>query len=232
MRTGRTALGIATVLATLLLVAPQASAQTAPTCNLPESDADALVILNAFYPNRYIWEDTDLTVTVRAAPNVGAEYREAVEDAIATWGEVIDRCFDGAITVSLAPDERSADIVVHYVPHAGGAVFAGYAICGANGCPNILVRSDFATGLGGEDYTADYLFYVALHELGHALGLGHATNITESTDLMGYGWVGDAPDPLFSQCDIDALAYVFSWALEGTEAPGPGPGSLEPTFEC
>jgi hypothetical protein len=118
------------------------------------------------------------------------------------------------------------------VPHAGGAVFAGYAICGAKGCPNILVRSDFSTGLGGEDYTPEYLYYVTLHELGHALGLGHATNLRESTDLMGYGWVGDAPDPLFSQCDIDALAYVFSWAIDGTGPAGPGPGALQPTFGC
>ena len=28
-------------------------------------------------------------------------------------------------------------------------------------------------------------------------------------------------DPLFSACDIRALAYIFSWAIEGTE-PAPG----------
>ena len=39
-------------------------------CTLPESDADALVILNAIYPNRYVWDDTHLTVAVQAAPNV------------------------------------------------------------------------------------------------------------------------------------------------------------------
>jgi hypothetical protein len=37
------------------------SAQAAPkggsgtTCNMPESDAEALVILNSYYPNRYTW---------------------------------------------------------------------------------------------------------------------------------------------------------------------------------
>ena len=73
---------------------------------------------------------------------------------------------------------------------------------------------------------------MTLHELGHALGLGHATNILESTDLMGYGWIGAAPDPLFSQCDLDALAYLFGPLLAGEGPAGPGPSTLEPTFDC
>ena len=233
MRTSRIALVIVTGVASMLLAAPHATAQTGvtgPSCNLPRSDADALYILNALSPNRYSWDHTDLTVAVRAAPNVGEDYLDAIRSAITSWSDVLDECFDGRITLTYT--ERSADIVVHYVPHAGGVVFAGYAICGANGCPNILVRSEFSPGQGGEDYTPQYLYYVTLHELGHALGLGHATNLRESTDLMGYGWIGAEPDPVFSQCDIDALAYVFSWALEGSSPPGPGPSNLEPTFAC
>jgi hypothetical protein len=33
-------------------------------CGLPESDAEALVILNNYYPNRYTWDHTDLTIAV------------------------------------------------------------------------------------------------------------------------------------------------------------------------
>jgi hypothetical protein len=115
-----------------------------------------------------------------------------------------------------------ADIVVHYVPTAGGSVFAGYAICGVASCPNILVRSDLPS-FGGVQYTPEYFYWVTLHEIGHALGLGHATNLLESTDLMGYGWIGTT-DAVLSQCDIDALAYIFSWALNGTAPAPPGPG--------
>ena len=60
--------------------------------------------------------------------------------AIATWSEVLERCFDGLIaltdvTGTQPSEQKAADIVVHYVPTAGGVVFGGYAICGDHGCP-------------------------------------------------------------------------------------------------
>jgi hypothetical protein len=96
------------------------------------------------------------------------------------------------------------------VPTAGGVVFGGYAICGDHKCPNILVRSDLPPSLDRDPYDPEYLGWVTLHEVGHALGLGHATNLLESTDLMGYGRPG-LGDPVLSDCDIDALAFVFAW---------------------
>src|SRR4051812_33974574 len=58
--------------------------------------------------------------------------------------------------------------------------------CGAHNCPNILVRSDLPPSVDRDPYEPEYLGWVTLHELGHALGLGRATNLLESTDLMGY----------------------------------------------
>jgi hypothetical protein len=194
------------------------------SCSLPESNADALVILSNFYPG-YWWDHTNLTVALQAHPSATSEQLAAIHDAIATWDSVLRDCFDGLITLTdvTGSKRKVADIIVHYVPTAGGVVFGGYAICGANHCPNIIVRSDLPPSLDRDPYDPEYLGWVTLHELGHALGLGHATNLLESTDLMGYGWP-DLGDPVLSQCDIDALRFVFAWAFEGSAPHEPATG--------
>jgi hypothetical protein len=101
--------------------------------------------------------------------------------------------------------------------------FAGYAVCGAKDCPNIMVSSDPPPSLGQPVYTAEYMEWLTLHELGHALGLGHSTNLLESIDLMGYGWP-DLGDPILSQCDVEALAFIFAWAINGTQPTEPAQG--------
>jgi len=43
---------------------------------------------------------------------------------------------------------------------------------------------------------------------------------------MGYGWP-DLGGRVLSDCDIDALAFVFAWALDGTEPAPPGEGPYD-----
>jgi len=73
---------------------------------------------------------------------------------------------------------------------------------------------------GGTNHSI--IHYTIPHEIGHALGLGHATPLDESLDLMGYGWSVPDPDltPILSDCDLEGIAAVFEWALKG-ETPHP-----------
>lgn len=205
------------------------SNRSGATCNLPESNAEGLVILSNYYPG-YWWNHTDLTIAIQAHPSTTNEQLAALHGAIEIWSDVLLDCFDGLITLTdvtnTAQNAQRADIVVHFVPHAGGAVFAGYAICRSQNCSNVIVRSENPPAWGSATYSPQLIEWIALHEIGHALGLGHATNLLESTDLMGYGWP-QLGDPVLSDCDVDALAYIFSWALEGSEPQPPGPGPYD-----
>jgi hypothetical protein len=100
------------------------------------------------------------------------------------------------------------------------------AVCGVGGCPNVLISSEAPPSCGQEPYSPELLGRITMHELGHALGLGHATNLLESTDLMGYGWP-DLGEPVLSDCDLDALAFVFAWALEGSDPYPPAQGPYD-----
>ena len=198
-------------------------------CNFPESNAEGLVILSNFYPG-YWWDHANLTVAVQAHPSATAAQLEAIHNAIATWKSLLNDCFNGLITLTDVTGaknrRRGVDIIVHYVPTAGGVVFAGYAICGNHKCNNILVTSDPPPSLNIPPYTPEYLGWVTLHELGHALGLGHTTNLLESTDIMGYGWP-DLGDPVLSDCDMDALRFVFAWVFEGSAPHRPAQGPYD-----
>lgn len=199
----------------------------------PRNPAQSIAILSAFYPG-YWWDHTDLTVAVQAHPNADPTLIAAAREAIAIWNNTLARHGLGIITLTDVTDANApahnADIVLHYVPRAGGTVFAGYAICGDHKCNNVIVTSDPPKPLGIDPYTPEYLGWVTLHELGHALGLGHAEPLEETNDLMGYGW--PPLKPVLSECDLRGLRTVFAWALTGADPAPPTVASVDCSDLC
>jgi hypothetical protein len=147
--------------------------------------------------------------------------RHAAERCKAEQDDVSFAAAHGEVSAGTGARQMNADDVPEMEgenPTAGGTVFGGYAICGQHTCPNVIVRSDLPPSLGLAPSSPQYLYYVTMQELGHALGLGHGEPLLESTDLMGYGWNRtNMIVPVLSECDLEGIAVVFAWALEGVD---------------
>ena len=161
---GALAIAVAVVMAT---AAPEQPKTRLPSATPSREHRHPPRVLSGYW-----WDHTDLTVAVLSAPNVDPVLAAAIRDTIATWSEVLATQFP---TVSLtdvtdtARNPHLADITVHYVPHAGGIVWGGIALCGDHKCNNVIVRSDVPDliDVGVPNYDPVRVYRVALHELGH-----------------------------------------------------------------
>lgn len=209
---------------------PSAPLSVEPVVSYGPSDADTIPLLaGSYYINAkmagglpFWWDHTNLTAVVQSAPNTDPANVKAARDAIGIWSSVLSARLPGISLTDITTSNRNpqkADIVIHLVPHAGGIVWGGLAVCGSQKCLNVLVKTDQPAGQLQRgtpdltDFTPLRVQRTTLHELGHALGLGHASPRDQSIDIMGYGWAVADPDvtPILSDCDLLGIRTAFGW---------------------
>lgn len=172
---------LATVLSLFFIAAP---AHASP---------DALAI-NAAWNSQLA--DGDLTYKV-SAPN--STVQSAIQSATEDW--------DTNLPLSLTPTSAKTPNISIKFKKGGGQIQGLARYTFTNGFISHVEISISGQAFGSQN-SLDIIKQITRHEVGHALGLGHAdfSGDLMSTSLSN-GW------PLITQCDIDGVFAAQHWKL-------------------
>jgi hypothetical protein len=186
----------------------------------PDADLTILGEIGALYvPTGQTWDDTDIPVPFRINPNTGDVpgdgERTAVQNALATWTNASCSYFAYSYQGSCSATSQAQDGVncVSWSPSSGGGALAKsfWWFQGSRIIESDIVFYDsysWSTNPGVGQYDVES---VALHELGHSLGLGHSSY---SSAVMWYSILAGVERRSLHFDDRDGVCALY---------PGPIP---------